>query len=138
MNDLESQFHQQIAEYLLTIESRVEEIFKEAIQISIYSYFTPVKYIRTNTFLNSVNSHIDIDSGIMYVYVDLNEGDIYYSAVTNESQFQNIAKWLESGHTDNTGYDGQYHQYEQRDYLETAKKLINAEFPGLIIDIIGN
>ena len=143
MDDLQAQFRQQIDEYLMTIQNKVEELFKEAIQESIYDYYTPIPeehggYHRNYTFLNSVTAHIDMKSGIMYVYSDLNEGSQYYSAVDGSPQFQNIGHWMESGHSDNTGYGGQYHQFEGRNYLERAKELINQEFPDLQIQILDN
>lgn len=144
MDDLQAQFKKQIDEYLQHIQSRVEKLFKQAIQSAIYDYYTPVQggYHRNDTFLNSVKAHIDLETGIMYVYNDLNEGSNYYSEVDGSPQFQNLANWMEYGHSDgygiaSKGYN-QYHQFEGRRYLETARDLIQSEFPDLKIEIIGN
>ena len=138
MDDLQAQFRQQIDEYLMTIQNKVEELFRQSIQECIYDYYQPTVYQRNYTFLNSVTAHIDLASGVMYVYSDINEGTQYYSAVDGSPQFQNIGHWMESGHSDNTGYGGQYHQFEGRNYLERAKELINQEFPDLQIQILDN
>lgn len=140
MDDLEAQLQIQTNEYLQYIQGRIKELFRNAIQIGIYDYYEPNIYHRYFTFLNSVKTHLDLATGTIYVYVDLNEGSNYYSAVDGSSQFENIAHWIESGHSDgigdaSKGYN-QYHQFEGRRYLEKAKQLINAEFPEFQIEIL--
>jgi predicted ATP-binding protein involved in virulence len=143
VDDLQAQFKQQIDEYLASIQDRIQELFQQGIQESIYNYYPdPIQYDRNYTFLNSVKAHIDLENGIMYVYNDLNEGSQYYSAVDGTSQFQNISNWLENGHNDGIGEsipkENQYHQFEGRRYLEHCRDLIQSEFPDLQIKILDN
>lgn len=143
MDDLQTQFQQQIDEYLMSIQDRIQELFKQGIQESIYDYYTdPIEYERTYTFLNSVKTHIDLENGVIYVYNDINEGSQYYSLVDGSPQFQNISDYLENGHSDGIGEsipkENQYHQFEARRYLEHCRDLIQSEFPDLQIKILDN
>ncbi|HEY5588422.1 MAG TPA: hypothetical protein VIK86_05635, partial [Candidatus Paceibacterota bacterium] len=72
MDDLSTQFKAQTDLYLESIQTRIAELFKESIQESIYDYYSPTEYNRTNMFLESTKTHIDLETGIMYVYSDLN------------------------------------------------------------------
>lgn len=139
MDDMQLQFEQELNTYYKNMENRISELFKQAIQENVYDYYaSPRVYERTYTFINSVKVHLDLESGQLYVYNDLNDGSSYYSVVDGSSQYQNISHWIESGHEDSTGIANQYHTYEGRRYLERAKELIMAEFPELEIEIIDN
>lgn len=137
MDSLQSEFQLQIEIYLKSIQKEVENLFKQAIQESIYDAYNPTKqYVRTYTFLNSVRANIDLTTGKLFVHTDLNEGSNYYSAVDGSSQFSNIETYLESGHKDSTGISGMYHSYAPTLYLERAYELINRKFPELTVKII--
>ena len=84
-------------------------------------------------FLNSVKTHIDLATGKMFVYSDINNG--YYSAVTGEDVTGSISKFLNKGHSDGRG-SGQYHTYTPRSYLDKCYELIHNTFPELILEII--
>lgn len=117
---------------ITTIQKRLEELFKEAVQSEVYDYYNPIEYERSYMFLNSIKSHVNAD-GDIYIYSDINSG--YYSAVTGEDVSQYISGWIERGHSDGKG-TGQYHSYEPRLYLEKARAIIEAEFPMLNVEII--
>ena len=104
MDDLSTQFKAQTDLYLESIQTRIAELFKESIQESIYDYYSPTEYNRTNMFLESTKTHIDLETGIMYVYSDLNSG--YPSAVDRSPQYSNLSNFIEGGHSDSTGYGG--------------------------------
>jgi len=133
--EIDLEFQRMMDLYLESIKARVEEIMKDAIQSEIYDKYSPTIYQRTFTFLNSVKAHINPEGNI-YLYVDINEGSQYYSAVDGSPQFMNIGNYLEGGHRDSTGYGGEYHDYKPRLYLEKASELISKEFPELQIMIV--
>jgi len=134
MDALRAEFQAQVEMYLKSIQSRVEALFKQGIDESIYQYYTPVEYKRSYMFLNSVKAHIDLATGKMYVYSDINTG--YYSAVTGEDVSDSISTWLQrTGHYDGKG-SGQYHSYQKRGYLQRCYELIHNEFPDLEVEII--
>ena len=133
MDALRAEFQAQVEMYLKSIQSRVEALFKQGIDEAIYQYYSPVEYRRTYMFLNSVKAHIDLATGKMYVYSDINTG--YHSVVSGDDVTNSISNWLESGHYDGRG-SGEYHSYEKRDYLERCYELIHNEFPELTLEII--
>jgi len=135
MDNLRAEFQMQIDLYLKSIQKEVENLFKQGIQEAIYDYYTPVVggYHRTDMFKNSVRTHIDLATGKMYVYSDINNG--YYSAVTGADVTGSISNWLEHGHSDGRG-GGAYHTYTPRNYLEKCFELIHNKFPELILKII--
>lgn len=137
MDDLQAQVREQIYEYFQSIEDRIKEIYKEAIQSNVYDFYDPSVYERTYTFINSVKTHINFETGAMTVYSDLNGEDYDYpSAVDGTSQSDNIANFLDGGHHD--GGTGEYHNFDARNYLQEAASMIQTEFPDLIIRILHN
>lgn len=143
MDDLQAQFKQQIEEYLISIQNRVQELFKDAIQESVYdvSNNTMTWWERTENFKNAVNLQYDSD-GALIVYVDTNQLD-YYSYVSFQKTDVEVSNflpmWLEEGHSsDKTNQYGMYAEYTGRQYLELAKEKINNEFPDLKIEILKN
>jgi len=136
MDNLRAEFQMQIQLYLKSIEPEIQSLFKQGIQEAIYDYYTPVSngYSRTYMFLNSVRTHVDLATGKMYVYSDINTG--YYSAVSGEDTTSSISNWLNQGHSDSTGIGGQYHNYTPRNYLSRCYELINNKFPFLDLEII--
>jgi hypothetical protein len=136
LDDLHLQLQEQIYQYFQRIEGRIKEIYKDAIQDTIYIY-NPTVYERTYTFINSVKTHINFETGVMYVYSDLDGQDYDYpSAVDGSSQSDNISNFLEGGHHD--GGIGEYHDFNARRYLEKAQDMIQAEFPDLKTKILEN
>jgi len=133
--DIDLEFQRMVELYLESIKKRVEELMKEAIQSEIYDNYNPTVYQRTYTFLNSVVATINPE-GELFVHVDLNEGDQYYSLVDGSPQYLNLNNFIESGHSDSTGINNMYHNYPARNFLEKASELISQEFPELQIVIV--
>lgn len=111
---------------LLSIQDDCKELLEDAIQTEVYDAYDPIEYERTYALNNSVNSHINTDDEL-YVFTDTNEG-LYYSAVDGRDVSVAVPHFVNSGHTDNTGINNQYHNYEGRNFLEKAKELIDKKF----------
>lgn len=116
------------------IREELIALFKEALEITVYSAYSPSVYERTYMLLNSVKVTEDLLTGDLYVFSDLNTG--YYSAVTGEDVSKNLNGWIEYGHHD--GGTGMYHDYNGRGFLEKAEELIKAKFPELKIEIVSD
>lgn len=129
-NNISQQFNSNIK----IICKRVEELFKQAIDETIYEAYSPNTYDRTYMFRDSVKAHYDENEDVIYVYSDINTG--YYSAVDGRDVTPAISYWLEHGHEDNTGINNAYHSYSGREYLRRAEELIKKEFPDLDIEIV--
>lgn len=87
-------------------------------------------------FRDSVRCHYDYKNNILYVYSDINTG--YYSAVDGRDVTPAISYWLQEGHSDGTGIDNQYHNYQGRNYLEKAEKMIKEKYPDLKLKIVND
>jgi len=116
------------------IKEKLIVLFKQALDETVYSAYSPSVYKRTYMLLNSVRVTEDISTGDLYVFSDINTG--YYSAVDGSDQSMNINKWVEYGHHD--GGTGEYHDYSGRGFLERAEELIKNEFPYLNIEIVND
>jgi len=119
---------------LSEMKDELINLFKEALETTVYSAYSPSFYERTYTLLNSVRVTEDAVTGNLYVFSDLNTG--YHSAVTGEDVSKDINKWIEYGHHD--GGSGMYHDYNGRNFLEKAEQLIKAKFPELKIEIVSD
>lgn len=127
-------FEEEKKEYLLSISSKVKELFIEAIKFAVYDYYTPSVYERMYRLLDNVDVRLTDDDSL-FIHLDLNEGLGYSSAVTGAEVSQYIADFIIEGHQDNTNIMDQYHKYEPRKILEIAKQLIQTEFPDLKVEI---
>lgn len=122
--------------YFKEIEQDIIQIFQEAIDQTIYDAYTPNTYKRTYMFRDSVRCHYDYKNNVLYVYSDINTG--YYSAVDGRDVTPAISYWLQEGHSDGTGIDNQYHNYQGRNYLEKAEKMIKEKYPDLKLKIVND
>lgn len=115
-----------ITQYFNEIKDIVKDSFREAIKETVYDYYSPIQYQRTEQMINNIQVHLNKDNEL-YVYVD---NQMYYSAVDGNQQDPNFINYIiEHGHDDGIGIQqkgyNQYHIYEGRHYLERAKELID-------------
>jgi hypothetical protein len=135
-------FEQEVKRYqdklINSIKGRLVELFKQALEETVYDYYNPTTYERTNRLKDSVTVKFDNATNTLYIYPDITNG--YVSAVDGRDVSLAVPYWIQSGHSDNTGINNQYHSYEGRDYLQRAKELIDKEFKeyGFDIEIIND
>jgi hypothetical protein len=108
------------------IQPELEEIFKQALDISVYNAYTPTEYNRTYALRNSVRSKIE--DGKLLLYIDTDTLSYYSVYNTNRNVSEAVPFWIESGHMDSSGIENQFHDYEARYYLEQCKQLIISKY----------
>jgi hypothetical protein len=149
IDDLQLQFQEQIEEYLSGISGEISNLFKEAIEESVYNASDGLNtdfklegetwWERSEDFLNAVDITYD-DNGSLIIFVNTDKLDYYsYVAFTKtEKNASEIVPWLlEEGHSSSKSNQyGMYSDYKGRHYLELAKQKVQEEFPGLLIEII--
>lgn len=123
-------------EYFAQVSTDLIELFKTAINDTIYDIYSPTQYTRTYMLRESVVARFNEQEGALYVYSDINTS--YYSAVDGRDVSQAIQWFIEEGHNDNSGINNMYHNYSGRHYLEKAQELIKQKFPDLKIEIIND
>lgn len=122
-------------EYLLAVQKEAQKIYKDNIETSVYQAYQPTKYIRTGALENSVTSTLDGDTILLY---NDNSQMNYYSAVSGKSvSGDDVVKWTNYGHNDDTGIGGVFHDYNGRQYLQETKDDIENEFSDIKVEIIG-
>lgn len=137
---LEEQIKKYQAELIKGVQKRLVELFKQALDETVYDYYQPSVYDRTYMLKESVRTHYDSKKNTVYVYPDINYG--YWSAVDGRDVSAAVPYWVQEGHDDGIGIkkkgENQYHRYEGRHYLERAKELIDKEFKdsGIKVEII--
>lgn len=125
---------EELKKYLNQIKQRVIELYRQAIEETIYNAHSPTQYKRTYQMLNSIAVKFENDK--LIIYTDTANMS-YYSAVDGRDATELVPWMLEqTGHMDGTGIVNLYHYYPERRFLERAKELIQNEFPDLQIEII--
>jgi len=129
----------EIRKYFDGIKNRVLELYRQAIQETIYNAYHPTYYSdgfgnRTNQMLDNIA--IKMEGGRLIVYTDTSKMH-YYSAVDGRDVTE-LVPWMlqNTGHMDSTGIVNMYHYYPERNFLGRAEELIRGEFPQLNIEII--
>lgn len=128
------QLEQEFKKYLKSIQKRCVEILQEEIYTSLYTSYEPTSYQRTFQLLENIISEIDMTDGSIYVRLDT-DNSVYYSAVDDSSQTDNVPFYVNYGHKDGTGINNKYHNYEGRHFVEKAAKRIKKEL-GIRVKII--
>lgn len=123
-------------EYFTQVSLDLVELFKQALDISVYDMYSPTTYERTYMLRESFVARFNELEGSLYIYSDINTG--YYSAVDGRDVSQALQWFIEEGHNDNSGIDNEYHNYAGRHYLEKAKELIEQNYPDIKIEIIND
>lgn len=127
-------------EYLDSIKDDIIKLFRDAIQKILYDYYDPVIYERQYRLLDNVKIDLKEDNSL-FVYTDvLNVG--YKSAVTGNNVGDMLDIFVFEGHDDEIGEKkqgmNQYHRYEKREVLETAKEMIQEKYPDLKVYIVNS
>jgi hypothetical protein len=122
-------------EYFTQVSLDLVELFKQALDETVYD-IKATTYERTYMLKNSVVARFNELEGALYVYSDINTS--YYSAVDGRDVSQALQWFVEEGHSDDSGINNQYHNYQGRHYLEKAQELIEQNYPDIKIEIIND
>lgn len=108
--------------------------FFEAITLNVYQYYTPVVggYQRTFQLIKAISYHVE--NSTLYMYVDTSKLK-YVSNVNGSDVSDYVPLFVDKAHNDSTNFFNQYHHYEERNFLEKAKELIERKL-GMEVEIV--
>jgi|GEM_PF-3863874 len=97
----------ELSRQLKEIVEDAEEILRKNVQSEVYNSYNPLKYNRTFDLYTSIEHVFSIDNGIVY----FNANNIGHTNSNNEKVGMYTPKWIDKGHSDSTGIDNMYHNY---------------------------
>lgn len=118
---------QSAKEALTEVKDECVQLYKDAIQNSVYDYYLPSQdgYDRTMQLIKNTESEIT-DNNELIVYSNGDAMD-YFSVYGEDITGNDVLKFVENGHhQENALVDNEFTNFESRDFLEDAKERIDS------------